>query len=172
MIRLSMVVFLICLLVASCSLVTNSEDKRVEFPVHAALTGEAQGSAEGLNIECSIHFLIERLADEERMNDEIFATMGGEASRTALDEQGEGIGFLADAFDSVRITFPNPDEIIISSRIFKPSGESRFWDELLRFEGMALAEGQWAGTWKCFPLDTRGDSVGIVKGTWTIENVD
>lgn len=159
----------VSILCIGCS-VFNSEDNRVEFPAHASFTGEAQGSAEELDIECGFHFLIDRVDGAERGNNEALAVMGGEARRTVLDEQGEGISFAGDAFDSIRVAFPNPDEIVISSRIHEPSGVSRFWDELLRFEGMRLAEEQWAGTWKCFPLDTRDDSVGIVEGTWTIES--
>jgi hypothetical protein len=50
-----------------------------------------------------------------------------------------------------------------------PTGESRFWDQLLTFRGTYdPMTGSIVGDWTCAPLDVRGDDKGTVVGWWTL----
>lgn len=150
----------------------NSADKiEISFPEHAILKGQASGVDDQMRIDCRIYFLIDRLDESSRPANNIIAVMGGDAERSILDAAGSGVKFWGDAFDSVSIQFPSADQIVIRSQIHNPTGESRFWDALLFFEGSTVEVGQWTGDWQCFPLDSRGDTTGIVEGTWMLENV-
>lgn len=162
-------IFSIYLLLVSCSVHPSFEEERVEFPEQTDFIGTAQGTVDGLTIKGSFDFVI-RKTGEDRVNNIVYASIGGGAYRSVRDAQGNGVSFWADAYSYVIIEFPTPKKIIIYSRDFEPTGESRFWDELLRFEGFLTEEGKWIGIWKCSPFDTRGDTVGTVKGAWIIEN--
>lgn len=165
------IILITSLIMFACS--TSSNDPvPVDFPEHAVLRAEAEGTHENLEIECFLYLLISQVEEEPRTPQTVYATMGGEARRTVLNEHGIGTSFFGESFDSIKIDFHNTDEIIISSRLHEPTGESRFWDELLRFDGEMTAEQQWEGTWNCFPVYVPGDSIGIIKGTWLIESAE
>lgn len=135
-----------------------------------SLSASAQGSVDGLSITCQIAFV----ATLQSTGAEARGTMGGEIQRSALRADGSGIAFLGDAYyPDIRIVVSSSGRAVIRSHRNgtpdRPTGESRFWDQLISFEGTYdSAQRTISGNWVCRPLDTRGDVTGDVIGTWTL----
>jgi hypothetical protein len=132
------------------------------------LHATASGVVDGLTITCELDYNATLQPDGEIFR----ARIGGEARRKVLDASQAGVSFFADAFyPDLRIDRGAFGRVTMTSfhddRPDEGTGESRFWDELNRFEGRYdPATQSLSGTWTCRPLDTRGDVRGDVTGTW------
>lgn len=113
------------LIMTGCSTSPNGPTP-VDFPENALLRADVEGTYENLEIECVLNLLITQVEEELRTAQTMYSTIGGEAQRAVFNEDGSGVSFFGNAFDSVKIEFPTPDEIVISSRMHEPTGESRF----------------------------------------------
>ena len=161
-------VFALAIIAGACSSSPTSPTPGLDLPPTMTLRASASGSIDGLTITCEILFNAILEPDGEIVR----ARVGGEARRRILDASGSGIAFIADAFyPDMRIDRRAFGRVTLTSfrgGVPDPStGESRFWDELNRFEGRYDPETQsLSGTWTCRPLDTQSDVRGDVTGTW------
>jgi hypothetical protein len=137
------------------------------LPANMRLDATASGVAGDRTIDCALHYQIRLTADGA-----LTGTWGGEASRQSLLPDGSGIAFFADAASDLRIDPLSASRVRLISygqgRPLEPDGTSRFWDGILVLEG-DYDEGASTvtGVWTCHPMDTRGDDVGSIAGTWT-----
>lgn len=147
-----------------------SPTPRVELPASAVVTGIAAGAADELSISCGLDFT----ANLHAVGDEQHGSMGGHAHRQVLNPDGSGTAFTGDAFyPDIRITVSSGGRATITSyrngAPMMPTGESRFWDNLLSFEGTYDAASRTiSGSWTCRPMDTRDDVKGDATGSWTL----
>ena len=175
MMRGLMVAGTLFLALAGC----NEDDEPApvpEMPTYFWLEATASGESEEFNVECRLEFIVE-ISGEATRTDEVVeytATMGGEATRQLLRDDGSGVAFAADAY------YPNhqvlhilPDRVQIVAPDFSPDeppSGSRFWHELRFFDGAIDRDGVISGQWLCAPLDTDrvdiNDNVIFAEGTW------
>jgi len=144
----------------------------LEFRVHATAFEEFP---DGWAVECLIDVIVslEPARSPAPGRREYHGSMGGEASRAILDQQGAGVAFWADAYwpDGVaRVIGPDSVEFSLGPK----TGESRFWDAFNLIAGSKDADGRWSGAWTCYPLDIDGshggyaDTERIAEGSWEL----
>ena len=150
------------------------------LPMSFNLNGAAATDEDGLSVDCSLEFVVEISGEVSRTGEvvEYIATMGGEAVRNLLREDGSGVVLSAFAYyPRLQVLHILPDRVQLVSLDFPPDGPStgsRFWDELRFFDGRISEDGVISGEWLCAPLDTEqggitDDSV-FADGTWeTVE---
>lgn len=158
------------LFIVTCSCTTSTQNKEVfDFPDQAILTADISGNDQGISIQCSLQQYFTR-SETQPFIDTVEAFVSGSAGRTAVDSEGAGVGFDALTADSVAI-FSSPEwDIEIVSRNFDvDDNPSQFFEELLHYKGNKVGTNKWMGTWACYPFHTRGDSIGIITGTWEME---
>jgi hypothetical protein len=161
-------ILLSSLALAACSSSPTAPSSRL--PANVRLQASASGTAGQLSITCQLDFT----GTLEDAGGSYRGTLGGEAVRTVLLPDGSGMAFSADAFyPEIRIAFARSGrarlQAFLNGSPWAPEGISRFWDALLTFDGTYDAGAQSiSGTWTCRPLDTRGDDLGDVTGTWTL----
>jgi hypothetical protein len=152
-----------------------------EMPRYFWLEATASGESEEFNVECRLGFTVEISGEVSRTDEvvEYTATMGGEAVRQLLRDDGSGVAFVADAYypdHQVLHILPNRVQIVSPGYSpDEPTSGSRFWHELRFFEGTIDRNGVMTGEWLCAPLDTdRGDinddSV-FAEGTWVTTEI-
>jgi hypothetical protein len=157
----------------------NEDDKPApvpEMPTYFWLEATATGESEEFNVECRLEFIVEISGEVSRTDEvvEYTATMGGEAARQLLRDDGSGVAFAADFYWPDRQVLDIlPNRVQIISPKFSPddpSVASRFGHELGFFDGTIDRDGVISGEWLCAPLDTdRGDindNVIFAEGTW------
>jgi len=147
------------------------------FPTYAKLRAEAEAEfGDGFTVECLVDYFLEVELDGSSGGERRYTgTMGGEINRTVLDASGAGVSFFGDGFTPVEIVIAGSTLAIVStyeqpSRLPKEE-DSRFWSEITLFRGQIDAEGNVTGSWRCFPLDTRGDDSLIATGQWRLEPI-
>lgn len=167
----NMRLFLLALaMFAQLACTTDPSGPEVTFPARMRLEATAAGTADGREIKCRIDFIVE-LAPA---GSAAWASAGGDAYRESLDGTGAGIAFWADAYyPDVRLAYPAGSIFALigyqDGAPIAPVTDSRFWDELRAFHGRPGPSPELAsGPWACRPMDTRGDSLGTVLGTWTL----
>jgi hypothetical protein len=143
----------------------------VQLPHQVLLNAYADGVVGDLSIKCSIGFLLIL----EPTDSGYRGSMGGGIERQVLPAEGNGIGFFGDAYyPEIRVTVARRHRAVTVSSLQNgivpmPTGESRFWDQLLTFRGTYdPMTGSIVGDWTCAPLDVRGDDKGTVVGWWTL----
>ena len=146
-----------------CSNSGGAWDNPPKIPQKALLEGSASGSLNGLDIECEFEF---HLTVNLETPDSALATWGGNAARSVVDGDGAGIGFDGIAAGELRVEFPTDESITLTDTYFDPVEPAQFWEEFFLFTGTRLDDKLWSGTWNCYPFHTRGDSVGVIQGTW------
>src|SRR6185503_618451 len=147
-----------------------------ELPMSFHLNGAATTEEGGLNVDCSLEFVVEISGEVSRTRDvvEYIATMGGEAVRNLLREDGSGVVLSAFAYyPRLQVLHILPDRVQLVSLDFPPDGPStgsRFCDELRFFDGRVAEDGSITGEWLCAPLDTEQggivDDTVFAEGTW------
>ena len=149
-----------------------------ELPMSFQLNGAATIEEGGLSVDCSLEFVVEISGEISRTRDvvEHIATMGGEAVRNVLREDGSGVVLSAFAYyPRLQVLHILPDRVQLVSLDFPPDGPSTgsrfwFWDELRFFDGRIAEDGSITGEWLCAPLDTEQggivDNTIFADGTW------
>jgi hypothetical protein len=147
----------------------------VSLPSVFKLEASAETVSGMQTVECGLDFIVELTDEVSRSNRvvEYLGTMGGEARRSILDPDGSGHAFIADSFSEVQVSHRLPDGVEIRSINVPPNPpgvSSRFWDELLQFDGRLGPGDMISGDWICAPLDTdlgdfADDSI-FAPGTW------
>ena len=122
-----------CILTTSCA--TNTEEKEAfNIPDQATLTADISGNDQGISIQCRLQQYFIR-SETQPFKDTAEAFVSGSASRSAVDNEGDGVGIDALTADSVAI-FSSPEwEIEIVSRLNGVDKPSQFWDELIHYKG-------------------------------------
>ncbi len=148
------------------------------FQMNAAATAE-DGE---FTVDCSLEFVVEINGEVSRTNDvvEYIATMGGEAVRNILRDDGSGVVLSAFAhYPNLQVLHILPDRVQLVSLDFPPDGPStgsRFWDELRFFDGTISQDGVITGEWLCAPLDVEqggiNDDTVFAEGTWETTELD
>ena len=134
------------------------------------VSGQAEGTVGELDISCSLTLDYD---DTGRVWDSAGVQvkevrMGGGAARTVLTSDGNGISLQPDLFsleDRVRILAHDSVEILSPGSL---GTDVPFYRGLGRLAGHLEGGGRAEGTWSCGPFDTRGDTVGVVEGTWQL----
>ena len=153
-----------------------------EMPLFFQLDATASAEEGELNVDCSLGFVVEITGEVSRTRDvvEYVATMGGEAERNLLREDGSGVILSAFAhYPNLQVLHILPDRVQLVSLDFPPDGPStgsRFWDELRFFDGTIDQDGVITGEWLCAPLDVNqggiNDDTVFAEGTWTTTELD
>jgi hypothetical protein len=162
-------------LLAACD--DDGDDERVpELPTFFALNAVASAEEGVFTVDCSLEFVVDISGEVSRTDDvvEYIATMGGEAVRNILREDGSGVVLSAFAhYPNLQVLHILPDRVQLVSLDFPPGGPStgsRFWDELRFFDGTIDANDVIAGEWLCAPLDVEqggiNDDSVFAEGTW------
>ncbi len=145
---------------------------------------DATASTEGgdLNVDCSLEFVVEINGEVSRTDEvvEYIATMGGEAVRNLLRDDGSGVVLSGFAYyPNLQVLHILPDRVQLVSLDFPPDGPStgsRFWDELRFFDGTISQDGVITGDWLCAPLDVEqggiNDDTVFAEGTWTTTELE
>jgi hypothetical protein len=145
------------------------------IPGFFRLTADAEGSNEGLEVDCRLNWIFEMKGETFRTPQlvDYNGIHGGEAFRRILQNDQSGFIFNADVFGEVEarlITHSGEVEFAIP---INRTAEGRFWRELAEFEGVMNENGTGNGTWTCAPLDINQggyvDETLTVEGTWHIE---
>jgi hypothetical protein len=155
----------------------DGERERVpDLPAYFELNAVAAAGAGEFTVDCSLGFVAEISGEVSRTDDviEYTATMGGEAVRNILREDGSGVVLSAFAhYPNLQVLHILPDRVQLVSLDFPPDGPStgsRFWDELRFFDGLIDRDGTISGEWLCAPLDTEQGGVNddhvFAEGTW------
>lgn len=155
---------LVCLAAAGCGAFQPDEPVPHAFRV----SGQADGTVGELDISCRLTLDYD---DTGRFWDSTGVhvkevRMGGDAQRTVLGRDSSGISLWPDLFsleDRVRILGHDSVEIVSPASL---GTDVPFYQGLGRLAGHLEGGGRAAGTWSCGPFDTRGDTVGVVEGTW------
>ena len=152
------------------------------LPTFFQLDAVAAGEEGDLSVDCSLEFVVEINGEVSRTDEvvEYIATMGGEAVRNLLREDGSGVVLSAFAFyPNLQVLHILPDRVQLVSLDFPPDGPStgsRFWDELRFFDGTISQDGVITGEWLCAPLDVEqggiNDDTVFVDGTWTTTELE
>jgi hypothetical protein len=160
----------------------NDRPSAPEMPLYFALDAAASTVEGDLNVDCSLEFVVEITGEVSRTNDvvEYIATMGGEAVRNLLRDDGSGVVLSAFAYyPNLQVLHILPDRVQLVSLDFPPDGPStgsRFWDELRFFDGTIDQDGVITGEWLCAPLDVEqggiNDDTVFAEGTWTTTELD
>jgi len=143
----------------------------VLLPTNGVFSATAEGHDADMDVDCSLEFTASLHAEGSGYR----GSMGGEAQRRALNPDGSGRSFFADAFyPDIRIEVHADHSATIvaydqDGKPWAPTGESRFWDAILSFSG-SYDESTLSlnGEWECRPMDTHEDSAGVVRGQWTL----
>ena len=153
-----------------------------EMPMFFQLDAMAEAEEGELDVDCSLEFVVEITGEVSRTNEvvEYVATMGGEAVRNLLREDGSGVILSAFAhYPNLQVLHILPDRVQLVSLDFPPDGPStgsRFWDELRFFDGTIDQDGVITGEWLCAPLDVEqggiNDDTVFAEGTWTTTTLD
>jgi hypothetical protein len=136
-------------------------------------SGLAEGKSEGVNVLCQCDMRLE--IGEVRFNadgSQVYeATLGGDISRTVLDDNGDGFSFAPFLFGEADVRVDQDNTVSISWPGNLGTG-IRFYDEIALFEGALNGDGTVAGRWNCAPLDLdQGgyvDLKGTVAGSWAL----
>jgi len=148
---------------------SDSASPAVELPSDWKLRASASGVVDELTITCTLDFA----GSFRKLDSEYRGSMGGMIERKVLQPDESGIAFWADAsYPDLRLEFDG-DAVTIRAWLdgapFLPTGESRFWDEILVFHGVLDRQTNTiSGEWVCRPIDARGDDRGEIVGTWSI----
>ncbi len=153
-----------------------------EMPMFFQLDAAATAEQGGLDVDCSLEFIVEITGEVSRTREvvEYVATMGGEAVRNLLREDGSGVVLSAFAhYPNLQVLHILPDRVQLVSLDFPPdapSTGSRFWDELRFFDGTIDQDGMITGEWLCAPLDVDqggiNDDTVFAHGAWTTTELD
>lgn len=153
-----------------------------EMPLFFQLDATASAEEGELDVDCSLGFVVEITGEVSRTREvvEYVATMGGEAVRNLLREDGSGVVLSAFAYyPNLQVLHILPDRVQLVSLDFPPDGPStgsRFWDELRFFDGTIDQDGVITGDWLCAPLDVDqggiNDDTVFAEGTWTTTELD
>lgn len=162
------------LLLGSCD--DDDGPRTPELPAFFQLDAVAAAESGEFHVDCSLGFVVEIGGEVSRTKEvvEYVATMGGEAVRNILREDGSGVVLSAFAYyPNLQVLHILPDRVQLVSLDFPPDGPStgsRFWDELRFFDGAIDRDGVITGEWLCAPLDTgQGgieDDTVFAEGTW------
>jgi hypothetical protein len=160
---------------ASCH-VDDDEARVPVLPGFFELNAVASAESGEFTVDCSLGFVVEISGEVSRTDEvvEYVATMGGEAVRNILREDGSGVVLSAFAYyPNLQVLHVLPDRVQLVSLDFPPDGPStgsRFWDELRFFDGTIDQDGVITGEWLCAPLDTEqggiNDDTVFAEGTW------
>ena len=169
----------VALAAAALLVACNDDDDRPpvpDMPLYFALDATASTEEGDLNVDCSLEFVVEITGEVSRTNEvvEYIATMGGEAVRNLLRDDGSGVVLSAFAYyPNLQVLHILPDRVQLVSLDFPPDGPStgsRFCDELRFFDGRVAEDGSITGEWLCAPLDTEQggivDDTVFAEGTW------
>ena len=147
-----------------------------EMPMFFQMDAVATAEDGEFTVDCSLGFVVEINGEVSRTNDvvEYIATMGGEAVRNILRDDGSGVVLSAFAhYPNLQVLHILPDRVQLVSLDFPPDGPStgsRFWDELRFFDGTISQDGVITGEWLCAPLDVEqggiNDNTVFAEGTW------
>ena len=147
-----------------------------ELPSFFQLDAVASAEEGEFTVDCSLGFVVEISGEVSRTNEvvEYIATMGGEAVRNILREDGSGVVLSAFAhYPNLQVLHILPDRVQLVSLDFPPDGPStgsRFWDELRFFDGTISQDGVITGEWLCAPLDVEqggiNDDTVFAEGNW------
>jgi hypothetical protein len=167
------------LLMAGCFLNCSSDDDASPDPQQEepklsgvmVFSGQAEGKSEEINVLCQCDMRLEIL--EVSFNEDgsqVFeANLGGDISRTVLDDSGNGFSFAPFLFGEAVVTVEKDNMVAISWPANIGTG-IRFYDEIALFEGVLNEDGSVSGSWNCAPLDLdQGgyvDLKGTVAGNW------
>jgi len=175
----------VALAAAALLVACNDDDDRPpvpEMPLYFALDAAASTEEGDLNVDCSLEFVVEITGEVSRTNEvvEYIATMGGEAVRNLLRDDGSGVVLSAFAYyPNLQVLHILPDRVQLVSLDFPPDGPStgsRFWDELRFFDGTIDQDGVITGEWLCAPLDVEqggiNDDTVFAEGTWTTTELE
>ena len=153
-----------------------------EMPMFFQMNAAATAEDGELTVDCSLEFVVEINGEVSRTNDvvEYIATMGGEAVRNILRDDGSGVVLSAFAhYPNLQVLHILPDRVQLVSLDFPPDGPStgsRFWDELRFFDGTISQDGVITGEWLCAPLDVEqggiNDDTVFAEGTWETTELD
>lgn len=156
-------VFLLLVALPAC------EDRGVPDRFH--VRGQAAETVGDLEISCRLDLVYERtgFVNDPEHGRVIRVEWGGDAQRTVLAPDGSGIS-LAPFMHSPdgQVHRFEGGRIEIVSPINLESGVP-FYVELGRLAGRLTGDGHGTGQWACAPFEVRGDSVGTIVGTWTLE---
>jgi len=141
-------------------------------------TGGAEGTDEGVTIECTCDLNLE-LTEFEISADgtqHFNGSLGGEIVRSVTNDLGDGFSFAPFLFGDVTVTVKQNDSLYLSWPGNMGTG-IRFYDEIALFKGVLNRDdGTVTGTWKCAPLDLDEggyvDLLGTVEGNWGLEEFE
>lgn len=169
-------------LLAACHTDDEPETPIPEMPTYFSLEAAAEAEDGDLNVDCSLEFIVEITGEVSRTDEvvEYVATMGGEAVRNLLRDDGSGVVLSAFAYyPNLQVLHILPDRVQLVSLDFPPDGPStgsRFWDELRFFDGTIDQDGVITGEWLCAPLDVDqggiNDDTVFADGTWATTALD
>lgn len=141
-------------------------------------TGEAEGTDEGVTINCvcDLNLELPEFETTAEGTQQFSGSLGGEIIRAVTKDSGDGFSFAPFLFGDVTVTVKQNDSIYLSWPGNLGTG-IRFYDEIALFKGVLNRnDGTVRGTWMCAPLelDEGGyvDLHGTVEGNWGLEEFD